>query len=162
MAPIDQRQHLHGGGTTAVDERIERSANRATGEEHVVDHDHDGAVDARRRPTVHVVEGWMGRGRTRTIVAMCARVEGGNRWGGVAEADELMRHGPRERDAAGGNADQHDALQRGMALGDLVGETHDDALHRPRIEQLRAVVEWFGKTGHGETLMRAASRAAPS
>jgi hypothetical protein len=104
----------------------------------------------------------MGHRRARAVIAVRARVECGNRRRSVPEARQLVRDSTGQRDATSRDADQDDALQLRMALGNLVREADRDALHRARIEEVRAVVERQRLSGHAAGLIRAASRGVPS
>src|SRR5438105_9858121 len=48
MATVDQDREAYRAGTPVVDERIHRSADRAAGEENIVDKHDDAAVDGER------------------------------------------------------------------------------------------------------------------
>src|ERR1700682_1552429 len=90
MAAIDEREHLDGGGAAAVDQRVERGANRATCVEHVVDNDHHCTVDTWCRASVSVGECGQRSGGTRPVIAMAGRVEHQDRWCRMAQAGELV------------------------------------------------------------------------
>ena len=162
MSAIDEGEDLDRSGTAAVDQGVECGAQRAAGEEHVVDHDHDRAVDAPRRAAVDIVERGLGDRRTRPVVAMRARIERGDRRRVAAQGLELARDSAGERDATRRDAHQDHRIEHGMALDDLVREAHRDALQGRRIEQLRVPVERLGKATHRAALTPAASRAGPS
>ena len=90
VAAIDERQDLHRRRTAAVDQRVQRGANRATGEEHVVDHDHHRAVNALRGAAIDIGERRLWGGGTRPVVAVPARVEHEDRGRVMAELGEPM------------------------------------------------------------------------
>jgi hypothetical protein len=148
MATIDQREHLHRSRAAAIDERIQGGANRAACVEHVVDHDHDRTVNTGRRSTTIIGESRERSGRTRTVIAMTARVEHQDRWRRMTQAGQLASDSACQWYSPCRYPDQHDVLERAMTLDDLVREAQCDASQPSRIEQLRAVVELLDESAH--------------
>ena len=111
MAPVDEDRELHGPGPAELDERVERGADRAAGEEHVVDEHDDPAAD---------VDGDLGRAERldrpqADVVAVEGDVERPDRHGHPLEAldgggepagdrtsERSPGHGPLDRSDDGG------------------------------------------------------------
>ena len=124
VAAVDQHGEAYGAGPAEVGERVERGADRAAGEEHVVDEDDDLAVDpaGRQRGLVRAP------GRLRAqVVAVHRHVELADRDGRALDGGDLLGDAPRQRHAAGVQAEQHQVGGALVALEQLVR----DAGQRP-------------------------------
>ena len=125
VAAVDQDRQPHGAGPADVVERVEGGPDGPAGEEHVVDQDHDLAVDAAGRD--------LGRqqrpGRLEPqVVAVHRHVERADRDVVPLDRGDPLGDPPGQRHAAAGDAEQHQVAGALVALEDLVG----DAGQRPR------------------------------
>ena len=125
MAAVDEDRELHGAGPADVAERVERGADGAAGEEHVVDEDDQPAVDA--------VAGDLGAGQRAggphaQVVAVHGDVERADRDLAAGDLFELVGQPAGEEDAAGRDAEEHHVVGALGAFDDLVG----DAGQHPR------------------------------
>ena len=124
VAAVDQHGELHGAGPAEVAERVEGGADRAAGEEHVVDEDDDLAVDAR----VGDVGALEGADRVAAqVVAVHRDVERAVRDLGALDAGDPLGQPAGQRDAAGRDAEQDEVRGALVVLQDLVR----DAGQRP-------------------------------
>jgi len=110
---------------------IERGANGAAVEQHVVDEHDRFALDVER----HL--GWLHAddAALADVVAVHADVEHAGRRIVPPDAGEQPGQAPGQVDAAALNADQPDALAVGVGLGDLVRDARQSALDRVGIEE---------------------------
>ena len=139
VAAVDQHRELDGARPAEVVERVERGADGAAGEEHVVDQHDDLAVDPAGRDL-----GGQGAGRLQPqVVAVHRDVEGADGHGVPLDRGDPLGEPAGQRDAAGRDAEQDEVVGALVALEDLVG----DAGQRPgdvgAVEDDAARVGWL-------------------
>ena len=132
MAAVDEHRELDRTGPAELEQRVERGARRAPGEQHVVD-EHDDLV-------AHV--GHLGRAerRDRTqadVVAVERDVERAVDGLAVLERRDRRGQAPRQRNAARVQADEHDVLGAVIALDDLVRDASQRPAEIGGVEDLR-------------------------
>src|SRR5262249_3676013 len=117
---------LDARGPPVVEERLDRSADRAAGVEDVVDEDDRPSLEREvelRRPHDRL------RGERRLaaadgdVVAVEGDVDGAERRRDSGAFLDHAREPPRERDAPRLDSDQRDLVELGVALDDLVGDS---------------------------------------
>ena len=124
MAAVDEHGELHGAGAPVVAERVEGGTHGASGEQHVVDEDHRRGVDRHRQ----LVAGGRRRRSHPDVVAVEGDVDRTDR-NGVLEALQLGGQGFGDPRPAALQADQHDAVEAVIALGDLVSDSGQRSAH---------------------------------
>ena len=119
MAAVDQDGELDRARAADVVERVEGGADRPAGEQHVVDEDHDLAVDAAVRDVgVFESAGGPQPRSSRYIVTSSAPTAAGR----PSTAAIRLADPAGQLDAAAGDAEQDDGLGALVALEDLVGD----------------------------------------
>ena len=116
---VDQHGELDRAWPAEVGERIEGGPDGPAGEQHVVDQDHQLAVDAASR--LHrAAERPAGLGVQ--IIAVQGDVEAAEADGDATEAGDALGQPVRQRLAAGGDAQQDDVGAAAGLFQDLVGD----------------------------------------
>ena len=131
VAAVGEHRQLHARGATVVEQRLDRGADGASGEEDVVD-DHDRfarEVEVDVRGVHH-----RGLGPAGDIVAVEADVEIPERNLRVEQLFELHLQPPRQKRAAPMDADQRRSRRQGIALDDLMRDAHQRPPHVLRLE----------------------------
>ena len=119
VAAVDEDRELHGAGPAEVAERVERGADGAAGEEHVVDEDDEPAVDAVGGMSV---SSSARRALEPQVVAVERDVErAGRRRSTPSKACDPGGQPAGERGAAGRDAEQDDVGAAAGLLEQLVG-----------------------------------------
>ncbi|ESU49622.1 hypothetical protein P376_2404 [Streptomyces sp. HCCB10043] len=120
MAAVDQDRELHRAGAADVAERVEGGADRAAGEEHVVDQDDQAALD----PLAGDVGAGQGARRAQPqVVAVHGDVERSDRRLPAGDLFEFVGEPTGEEHAPGRDAEQHHVVGALGAFDDLVGDT---------------------------------------
>ena len=134
VAAVDQDRELHRAWAAELGERVERGADGAAGEEHVVDQHHDPPAD---------VDGDLGGAERRDraeadVVAVEGDVERADR---DLTAFELLDGGGQaagDRGPAGVEADEDEVVGAVVALDDLVGDAGVGPAQVAGVEHTRA------------------------
>jgi hypothetical protein len=132
MATVDQDGELDRPGPPDVVQRRERRPHGAPGEQHVVDQDHEAAVDALRWD----VGGLEGAGRAQAeVVAVHRRVQGPDGDPPSLHRGDALGEAAGQSHTAGGDAEQDEVVgglgsledlvpDPGQCPGDVVGVEH--------------------------------------
>ena len=144
MATVDQDREAYRAGTPVVDQGVHRSADRAAGEENIVDEHDDAAVDGERdlRLAYHrrVPD-------TRQVVAVESDIDRAQRDQGAFVGADGGLDACRERVAACANADDGESGEIAIALDDLVRDPRDGSADIVRREQRGRLALLPGLTG---------------
>jgi len=144
MSAVDEDREADGARTSVVDERVHRGADRAAGEEHIVDEDDHTAVDRERYLRLahdrRVAD-------PRQVVSIKRDVDGAERY-----VDALVRpdgglDSGGERIPARANTDDGENREITVALDDLVRDPRDGAADIVRGKQRGRVALLPGLTG---------------
>src|SRR4029453_14683953 len=119
MPAIDEHDQMDRLGTPEVDQRIERSANRPAGIEHVVD-EQDHAIVEIERDVRAPHERLRPHRLTHQIVAVERDGEGAGRHRAAGDLEQLPGDAAGDRHAALADADEREVLDPEIALDDLV------------------------------------------
>ncbi len=124
VAAVDEHRQLHGTRPADVAQRVQRRADRATGVEHVVDQDHQRAVDATlgnrgvlQRP----------RGLDVEVIAVQRDVQRAARHVDAGELADLVGDPGGQRHTAGRNAEEDDARRVRVVQCGLFDDLMSDA-----------------------------------
>src|SRR5687768_6243907 len=132
MTPVDQDRELDHARAPEIDERVERGADRPSGEQHVVHEDDGLALDRERDvgPAHHR------RAPHGEIVAIERDVERADREVAAVNLRDLRDEAMGERDAPGPQADERDVGTAGVLLEDLVRDAGEGAVESGFVENL--------------------------
>jgi len=141
---IHEDRQADGARTPVVDERVHRGADRAAGEEHVVDKDNDTPIDRERDQRLahhrRVSD-------TRQVVAVERDVDGAEGYIGPLIRAYCRLNARRERVTARANADDGEKREITVALDDLVRDPRDGPADVVRREQRGRLALLPGLTG---------------
>ncbi len=147
-------RELHGAGPAQLEQRVERGAHRAPGEQHVVDeHDH-------LPRDVGDLGGTEGRDRSQAdVVPVEGNVEGPDRHGDTFEGGDRVGEPPGQRDPPGVHPDEHDRLGAVIAFDDLVRDPRQRPPEVGSVEDARAEDEiGIGSGARRDTTLAALAR----
>src|SRR5688500_2252386 len=143
VPPVDQDREADGAGTPEVDDAVESRANRPAGVEDVVAQQHRSLVQIEL--DLGLLQNGL-RGDGRQIVAVERDVERSDGKRLPHEVRKARRKPRRQRDAARADADEREAGEVLLALGDFVRHPVDHPADALRVEDLRL----FEKEGLGQ------------
>src|SRR5258708_7837264 len=134
VSAVDEDRQLDGLGAAEVHQRVHRRAGRPAVMDHVVDEDHDLAVDGR-----HLGDRTMRRFTQVAVVAVRGHVQPAHRDGALFELGQDRGEATREDVSLADDADQDDAVGTSISLHDLVRDARERAadlvgIHHGRLE----------------------------